>query len=476
MSATRVLILGAGPGGYVAALRAAHLGATVTLVERGAVGGVCLNHGCIPTKALLASVSALRTSREAEKYGVHVGESRADWGEMLAMKERVVGNLRKGVEHLLKKNGIRLVEGSARFLSECETEVTTQCGTKQLVNADRVIIATGSSPVPLQVPIRGFEGGAGAASRSEGGGAPRFLTSDKCLELRSIPSSMLVIGGGAIGLEFSYIFACLGTHVTIVEMMPRILPAEDHDVSEEMARELRRLKVNVLVNCRLEEVESTDSGLLHARLSSSETVTVSTVLTAVGRRPNSAELNLQAAGIQVGASGWVTVNERMETSAAGVFAIGDVTGGILLAHKASAEGIVAAENAVGGDSRMNYDSIPRCIFTDPQTAAVGLTEEEAKTKGLRYKVGKVPLRALGKAHAVQKTAGFVKVIAEGHSNRLLGAHMVGHGVSEMIHEVALAIRLGLDASAISSTVHAHPTLSEAICEAALAVEWRALYL
>ncbi len=499
----RVVVLGAGPGGYVAALRTAQLGAEVTVVERGAVGGVCLNRGCIPTKTLLAAVNALRSVREVERYGVSASEPQADWLGMLAVKERVVANLRKGVEHLLKKNKVKLVSGFARFRSRREVEVEGPDRAGHLIEADRVIIATGSSPQPLPAMIRAASSlpracrGVNERSNLEPARpalpsdpdsdqcqddcsapavAPYLLTSDECLELRAVPASLMIIGGGAIGVEFAYIFAGLGAQVTLVEMMPRILPAEDGDVSEELARELRRLKIRVMTDCRLEGIVSAGTGSFQTRLSSGDTASVSAVLVAVGRRPNSADLNLDAAGVHVDALGRVTVNEKMETSAAGIYAIGDVAGGMLLAHKASAEGIVAAENAFGANSRIDYNSVPRCIFTEPQSAAVGLTEEEAKTKGLQYRVGKVPFRAIGKAHAVQKTAGFAKIIAEQPGGRLLGAHMVGHGVAEMIHEVALALRLGLDVSAISSTVHAHPTLSEAIYESALAAQGRALHV
>lgn len=475
----RVVIIGAGPGGYVAALRAAQMGANVTLVERGALGGVCLNHGCIPTKTLLASVNALRTAREAEKYGVHTGESRADWASMLAIKERVVTNLRKGIGHLLKKSGVNVIEGVARFRSARTVETHNEKGEERLLEADRVIIATGSSPISLRIPVHGLQNGDMNAGSSAAGlpasSAPRLLTSTECLELPRLPATILFVGGGAVGVEFAFIFAALGAQVTIVETLPRILPAEDGEVAEEVTRELRRLKIKVLTDCRLTEVQAVGPEMLRARLSSGESLTFQAIVSAVGRRPNSAELNLDAAGVGVAPAGNIIVTDRMETSTPGIYAIGDVVGGMLLAHKASAEGVVAAENATGGDSRMSYNAIPRCIFTEPQVAAVGLTEEDAKAKGLRYKVGKAPFRAIGKAHAIQKTTGFVKIIAEERGERVLGVHMVGHGVSEMIHEAALVVRLGLDVSAISSTVHAHPTLGEAVYEAALAVQRRSLH-
>ncbi|MDQ7779040.1 MAG: dihydrolipoyl dehydrogenase [Planctomycetota bacterium] len=468
MSGVRVAVIGAGPAGYVAALRAAQLGAKVTVVDRDEVGGVCLNRGCIPTKALLASVNAAARSREGRRLGVEFGPVRADLKAMMREKEKIIVGLRRGIELLLKKNHIESVRGVAHFKSPREIEIVRSNGASELLNADRAIIASGSGHV--LVPGLGGEADIPADVRRA------FLTSDDCLEMAEVPGSLVVVGAGPIGLEFAYLFALLGSAVTVVEMAPSILPSEDAEVAAELERQLKKLKIKIRTGTRIERAGTGADSVAEVVLSGGEKIAAAAVLVAVGRRPDCAGLGAQGIGIAVEKGGRIGVTDKMETSAGGVYAAGDVVGGLMLAHKAYAEGVVAAENALGGDSRMDYRAIPRCVHTEPQVASVGLCMKDAEARGIGCKAGVFPFRGLGMGHAGRKTAGLVKVVAETGTGKLLGVQIVGESACEMIHEAVLAVRLGLRASELYSTIHAHPSMSEAVAEAALALEGRALHL
>ena len=456
---SKIIIIGAGPGGYVAAIRAAQLGAEVTVVEKSEVGGTCLNVGCIPTKTLLASVEVLSLIKEATKFGINVGEATPDFAQMISRKEKVVGQLRKGIEYLFKNKKIVLIKGSGKILASGQVEVIKDDGSKEELSTDKIIMATGSeSARPDLFP---FEG-------------ERIITSREALSLEKIPESLLIVGAGAIGVEFACIFAALGTEVTLVEMLPQMLPTEDVEIARELEKQLQQKKIKVHTGTKIEKAESSKLKV-ESTLSSGEKIETEKVLVAVGRKLNSDNLGLEEAGIKT-EKGRIVVNERLETNLAGIYAVGDVVGGVLLAHKASSEGIVAAENAGGQDSVMDYRVIPSCIFTRPEVASVGLTEQKAREAGHEVRLGKFPFRALGKAQAVGQVEGMVKIIADAESDEILGIHIIGPQATDLIAEGVLAIKVEVTAEELGQTIHAHPTLSEGLMEAAHAVHARAIHL
>ncbi len=456
---SKIIVIGAGPGGYVAAIRAAQLGSEVTVVEKSEVGGTCLNVGCIPTKTLLASVEVLSVIKEAAKFGINVGEAIPDLAQMMARKEKIVGQLRKGIEYLLKNKKIVLIKGTAKIVEPGKVEVLKDDNSQEELSADKIIIATGSeSAKPSLFPFDG----------------DKVITSKEALSLSKVPASLLIVGAGAIGVEFGCIFAALGTEVTIVEMLPQVLPTEDAEIARELAKQLKRKRIKVFTGTRIEKVESLELKV-ESILSSGEKIETEKVLVAVGRKLNSENLGLEEAGIKT-EKGRIVVNKRMETNIAGIYAIGDVVGGTLLAHKASTEGIVAAENASGQDSVMDYRAVPGCIFTQPEVAGVGLTEEKARSAGQEIKIGKFPFRALGKAQAMGQVEGMIKIIADAQSDEILGIHIIGHHATDLIAEGVLAIKAEVTAEELGNTIHAHPTLSEGIMEAAHALHGKAVHL
>ncbi len=456
---SKIIIIGAGPGGYVAAIRAAQLGAEVTVVEKGEVGGTCLNVGCIPTKTLLASVEVLSSIKEAAKFGIDVGEAVPDLARMMARKDKVVGQLRKGIEYLLKNKKVVLIKGSGKILEPGKVEVVKDDGSQETLPADKIIIATGSeSAKPSLFP---FEG-------------EKIITSKEALSLEKIPESLLIVGAGAIGVEFACIFAALGTAVTIVEMLPQILPTEDAEIARELEKQLRRKRIKIYTGTKIETVDSPQS-TVRSTLSSGETIETEKMLVAVGRKLNSAGLGLEEMGIKM-ERGRIVVNEKLETNVAGIYAIGDVVGGTLLAHKASSEGIVAAENASGQDSVMDYQAVPGCIFTRPEVASVGLSEQKAKEAGHEIKIGKFPFRALGKALALGQVEGMIKIVAEAESDEILGIHIIGPHATDLIAEGVLAIKTEITVEELGKAIHAHPTLAEGIMEAAHALHGKAIHL
>jgi dihydrolipoamide dehydrogenase len=456
---SKIIVIGAGPGGYVAAIRAAQLGAEVTVIEKGEVGGTCLNVGCIPTKTLLASVEVLSSIKEAAKFGINVGEAVPDLARMMSRKDKVVGQLRKGIEYLLKNKKIVLIKGSGKILEPGKVEVVKDDGSKEALSAAKIIIATGSeSAQPSLFPFDG----------------EKIITSKEALSLEKIPESLLIVGAGAIGVEFGCIFAALGTAVTIVEMLPQVLPTEDAEIARELEKQLRRKRIKVYTGTKIEAVDSQQSAV-HSTLSSGEVIETEKMLVAVGRKLNSAGLGLEEAGINL-ERGRIVVNEKLETNVAGIYAIGDVVGGTLLAHKASSEGIVAAENASGQDSVMDYHAVPGCIFTLPEVASVGLSEQKAKEAGQEIKIGRFPFRALGKALAVGQVEGMIKIVAEAESDEILGIHIIGPHATDLIAEGVLAIKAEITVEELGNTIHAHPTLAEGIMEAAHALHGKAIHL
>lgn len=455
----KVVIIGAGPGGYVAAIRAAQLGSGVVLVEKQLLGGTCLNWGCIPTKALLACAEALETIRDAEEYGIKVGEPVPDLKAMVERKAKISEQLRNGIAQLLKANKVEFVKGAARLTAPGRVAVETDEG-EIVIETEKVIIATGSEPARL--PTFDFD-------------QPAILTSTEGLELTEIPKAMIIVGSGVVGSEFATIYNALGTKVTMVELLPRILPTEDERISQQMKRILNKKGIEILTETTIEEITEYRPDGLKAKLSNGEILEADKLLVSIGRSLNSANLGLDDIGVELGQRGEIVVNDRMETSVSGVYAIGDVVGGILLAHVASFEGICASENAMGLDTVMNYNVVPACIFTEPEIAGVGLTPAKAEEKDIETKVGRFMFGGLGKALAMGKGQGFIQLVVDASTDKIIGCQIMSAHASDLIHELALAIQVGVTATEIGKTVHAHPSLAEAVMEAAEAAHDRAIH-
>lgn len=458
----KLTIIGAGPGGYVSAIRAAQRGAQVTVVETAEVGGTCLNWGCIPTKSIIASAEALEHIRRAADFGIEAsGEIGYNLGKIRERKDKVVSIQVKGVQGLFKSWGVNLIEGRGSLLSPDVVRVVQNDGTTMDVKSDKVIIATGSRPARLQgFPFDG----------------ENVITSDDAVLLKRIPKSLLIVGAGVIGSEFAFIYRSFGAEVTMVEMLPRALSTEDEDISDIIEREFKKSKIKLIVNAGVEKVEKAADGMLTAKLSSGQEVRAEMVLVSIGRSLNSENLGLDAVGVATGKRGDILVNEHMETNVPGVYAIGDVTGKIMLAHVASAQGLVAVANALGGNDAMDYRTVPAGIFTMPEIGSVGLREHEAKEKGIKYRVGRIPYRGLGKSHAMGEITGIVKIIADEATDKVLGVHLCGAHASDLVHEGALAITMGATAEQLGNMIHAHPTLAEGIREAAEDVHKMAIHL
>jgi dihydrolipoamide dehydrogenase len=459
---TNLAILGAGPGGYVAAIRAAQLGAQVVLVEERRIGGVCLNVGCIPSKALLRSAEVFRNLQHAEDFGLRIeGTVAPDWPAVQARKEAAVDRLVRGVELLLRKAKVEVVRGRGRFVAPRTLDVETAGGPVQ-IKADNVIVATGSRPI--QLPLPGMD-------------LPGVLDSTGALALEELPERMLIVGGGVIGLEFADVFDAFGVQVTIVEMLDRLLPQMDEELGRTLGRALKKRKVKVHLNSKVARLDRVDGGLRATVETNKGEITIEAdrVLVAVGRRPNVEDLGLEAVGVRVERSG-IPVDARLQTNAPGVYAIGDVTGGPLLAHVASAAGEIAAENALGHPAKFDLKTVPYCVYTDPEVASVGLTEDQAKEQGYDVKVGRFPLSANGKALTYGESSGFVKVVSETEFGEILGLHMVAPHASDLIHEGGLALALEVTLDELVGTIHGHPTLGEAIREAAMEAGDGAIHL
>ncbi len=460
-----IALLGAGPGGYVAAIRAAQLGARVTVVENQALGGVCLNWGCIPSKALLAVVELGEKAKKANDLGLTLsGQVGYDVARMVARKQKVVDTLVRGIATLFKTWGIEHVAGTGELLDETTLRVVRGDGSETRVSADALVVATGSSWPNLPLfPVDGRD----------------IITSKEALDMTAIPARLLIIGGGVEGCEFAALYSGLGTQVTMVELLPRILPLEDEEVSGVMLRELKKRTVSVCTGTTVEKLDR-QGGSLTATLKDGTTLTADQVLVSVGRGLNSKGIGLERAGVQVGKRGEILVNSRMETNVPGIYAIGDVTGKAMLAHVASTQGKVAVSNILGHGREINYDVVPAGIFTLPEIGRVGLTEDQARERaqaaGSDIKVGRFRHMALGKAQATGETTGLFKVIAEAKTDRLLGVHIVGSHAADLIHEAAFALHMGATAAQLADMIHAHPTLSEGLMEAAEDMEGVAIHM
>ncbi|MEK6726874.1 MAG: dihydrolipoyl dehydrogenase [Deltaproteobacteria bacterium] len=451
MGKTRVVIIGSGPGGYVAAIRGGQLGGEVTVIEDTEVGGTCLNRGCIPTKTLIASVETLQKLRHADEFGIEIkGEITFSMQKMMERKDKVVGNLVKGIRALFKSHGVNIVEGRGAILSPTEIEVTTRDGSKSSIQADRIIIATGSRPA--RMALFPFDG-------------EKVITSDEALNLKETPKSVLIVGAGVIGCEFACILNELGSEVTMVEMMDRAVATEDPEIASTLERELKKKKIKLITSAKITKVEKTDGGVT-ATLEDGKRITAGLCLVSIGRALNNENIGLEKIGIAQGKRGEITVNERMETNIPGISAIGDVTGKIMLAHVASTQGLVAIENIMGHHRVMNYDVVPSGIFTMPEIGSVGLREHWAKEKGIDVKIGRFNFRTLGKAQAMGEITGMVKIIADAKTDKVLGCHIIGAHATDIIHEAAVAMQKGMTVKELGETIHSHPTLSEAVMEAA----------
>ena len=467
---TDIAILGGGPGGYVAALRAAQLGAQVTLIEEQEIGGVCLNVGCIPTKALLRSAEVYRTLLRAEEFGLKLeGNIKPDWPAIQARKKSIISRLVGGVEMLLRRAGVRVIQGRGVFATSHELEVTT-AGGAQRVRAENIVIATGSRPVRL--PLPGIDPSAGSGQVS-----PGVLDSTGALALERLPKRLLIIGGGVIGVEFADLFNAFGVQVTIVEMLPALLPQMDVDLGQALSHTMVKRGVKLYLDSRVTGLEHSENALRVAVITPEGEMVIETdnVLVAVGRRPNVKDLGLETAGVRF-AKGGIPVNAQMQTNVPGIYAIGDVTGGLLLAHAASLGGEVAVENALGHRAAFDPKTIPSCVYTEPEIASVGLTEAQAREQGYDVRLGRFPLNANGKALTYGETEGFIKITSETKLGEVLGLHIVAPHASDLIHEGGLALALEATLDELVATVHGHPTLGEAIREAALAAGDGALHL
>jgi dihydrolipoamide dehydrogenase len=458
-----IAILGGGPGGYVAALRAAQLGAQVVLIEEHRIGGVCLNVGCIPTKALLRSAEVYRMFRRAEIFGLRLeGRVMPDWLTIQARKEAIVRQLMQGVEKLLNRASVQVIQGRGRFIASRTLEVTTSEGA-QRVDAKNIVIATGSRPVLLPLP---------------GMDLPGVLDSTGALALEALPRRLLVVGGGAVGVEFASIFNDLDVEVTVVEMLDRLLPQMDADLGPALTWMLGQRGVQFHLNSQVTRVDAVEDGLRATIVTPDGEVSIEAdrILVAVGRRPNVEGLGLEATGVRFDKTG-LLVDAQMQTNVPGVYAVGDVTAGsALLAHVAMRGGEVAVENALGHTAAFDPKTVPWCVYTDPEVASVGLTEAQAREQGCEVRVGRFPLNASGRALTYGETDGSVKVISEARFGEVLGLHIVAPHAGDLIHEGGLALALEATVDELIMTVHAHPTLGEAVREAALEVRDGALHL
>ena len=461
--AQKVVVIGAGPGGYVAAIRLAQLGAEVILIEKDKLGGTCLNVGCIPTKVLLHCAEVVTNLGEAQELGVKVDSSSINWDKVQEKRKKISSQLVMGVGSLVKANKIKLIEGSASFVDKHTLNVVKKDKTEEKLTFDKLIIASGS--VPAIPPIPGVKE------------CPACIDSTAALELDKVPKSMLVIGGGVIGIEMATAYSAFGTKVTIVEALPKILPLMDTELSKMLKKSMQEKNIEILTGTKVLSVETTALG---AKVNveteqGNKSFEAEKVLVAVGRRTYTESLDLAAAGI-ANDRGRITVNDKMQTNVEGIYAIGDCLGKVMLAHVASAQGEVAAENIMGANKKFNGATSPSCVYTDPEFAGVGLTEEQAKEQNKDYEVGRFPLAANGKALIANGGQGVVKVIKGKEYNEILGVHILGPRATDLIAEAALMVGMEATAEDVIETIHAHPTLTEAVREAVLASEGIAIHI
>ena len=455
-----VLIIGGGPGGYVAAIRSAQLGKKTAIVEANHLGGICLNWGCIPTKALLKNAEVFTLVNNAKKYGIDVGKVTVNWEKMIKRSRDVAKQLSKGIEFLMKKNKIDYISSHGKLLRNNKIETTNVDGKKTNISADNIIIATGAR-------AKWFPG-----IDPDGN---QVITYKEAMIPENQPKSMIIIGAGAIGVEFAHFYQTFGTEVTLIEALPNILPIEDDDVSSELEKIFKKRKMKILTNTRVDKIRKLKNKVT-VHLQGGEIVEAEKVLIAVGVQGNIEDIGLEDCNIAI-ENGWIKKNEFMETSQSNMYAIGDVAGPPWLAHKASAEGIIAVEHLAGlCPEPMCYDNIPGCTYCHPEVASVGLTEKAAKEKGYEVKIGHFPFRGLGKSMAIGDTEGFVKVIYDAKYGEMLGCHILGAEATNLITEAVIARNLETTHYAVLKTIHPHPTLSEAIMEATASALGEAIHI
>lgn len=444
-----IAIVGGGPGGYVAAIRAGQMGAKTVLIEGGALGGTCLNVGCIPTKCLLGSVEAYETAKSGKDFGFKAADVKPDWPAMLGRAKKIVDGLVKGVDFLMKKNNVQVIRGMADF-----EDASTLVVGDQRVRAKSIIVATGSKVIEIDLPGVGKD----------------YITSDTALDADNLPKTMVILGGGVIGIEWGYIYQALGVQVHVVEMLPNILAGVESECAAELVKVLKKKGMKIHTEAKLVRAEpgkgDAKNYIVQTKDGKEMAIEAEMLFMSVGRRPN-LSMDFAKVGVEV-EKGAIKVDDRLRTSAANIFAIGDATGAPLLAHKASDEGIIAVENAMGNDRVFNRALIPSCVYTSPEVASVGLTEEEAKAAGHEVKVGKFAFRPLGKAQAMNARTGFVKWVADAKYGQILGCHIIGPHADDLIAEAVIAIASEATIETVAHTIHAHPSLPEAMMEAALA--------
>lgn len=459
MGKERVVVVGGGVGGYPAALRAARLGADVTLVEKEQIGGVCLNKGCIPTKVFLHTASIYQEVKRASIFGLATKKLEVDYTKVLARKNAIVNRLTGGVASLLKNKKIKVLNGTAAFSDSNSMKILE---TGEVLTGNKFILATGS--VPAQLSIDGSEN-------------VSLMTSDDLLNMESLPTDLLIIGGGYIGVELGQFYSRMGVKVTIVEMLDRIVPTEDVEIGRALEAALSREGIHILTKATVEKIEK-DGKNKRVTLSTSEgkkEIITSEVAQSVGRRPHYSSMNVEKIGLKTD-KGRIAVNVRMETNIPHIYAAGDVTGRIMLAHVAMAEGECAARNALGHPSPLSYRAVPRCIYTSPEVACVGLTEDDAITAKGEVQVGRFPFHAIGKALLMEETEGMIKIVADKKHGEILGVHIIGPHATELIAEAVLAMELEATVEELAHTIHPHPTLSEGMGEAAMLLSGGALHL
>ena len=456
-----IVILGGGPAGYTAAIRASQLGKKTCLIEMDKPGGTCLWRGCIPTKALLQSTLAYSKFQRAADFGITVeGVVRPDFTQMISRKNNILNILGVGIKSLLKSNGVTVLSGKGNLKNSRTLEVLSADGTEQVISADNILLCTGSSPA--EIPGFAYDG-------------TSILSTTDILNLTRIPESLLIIGAGYTGCEFAFMFAELGTRVTVVEMLPQPLPNDDREITDVLSRQMRKKKIQLHAGTKILAIDREADNSIRAHLSSGTPVRAEIVLIAVGRSLNHQGLGLKDAGIKQGPRGEILVNDKLETNIPGIYAAGDITGKLLLAHVASAQSVIAVENICGMHKVMNYDIIPSCCYTHPPVARIGLTEAQCSDLKLKYHIGRFQFRTLGASQASGEIDGMVKMIAEVKTDRILGVHIIGLNAPEIIHEAVAGMYHQITATALGEHIRAHPSYSEALMEACHELQGKSIH-
>lgn len=444
-----IIVLGSGPGGYPAALKAAQMGKKVAIIEANVIGGTCLNRGCIPSKTLISNAEILKKIKQANEYGISVENIGFDFEKMIERKDKVVENLRKGVTGLLNSNGVTIFKGYGKFISKNEIKIIGE--NNAIIKADKIIIATGSEPKIIPAFPCDHE---------------YIIDSTDLLNKKTLPKKLVIIGGGIIGCEFASLYATFGVEVTILEMLPRIIPTEPENISTRLETSFIKQGIKIETNVRVLGIDRVANGV-SVKLEGGKTVDADIALVAVGRQMNTSDIGLEKTGVLVSDNGMIPVNDRMETNIAGIYAIGDIASKWWLAHVATHQGLIAASNAAGHLEKMQYNAIPSAIFTHPEIGTVGLSLEQALEKGYQAALGTFPFTALGKSQAILETDGFAQIVIDKKTGQILGAQVMGYQASALIAEMAVAITNELTVESITSSIHAHPTISEGWLEAAL---------